>query len=174
MFRKATAMSAGLHVAVLVWAAISFSGKMFEVTPTEALPVDIINDKEFSEITKGVKDAPKAEQPKPLVEKKADEPKKIEEAAPKIDEKKELKAEREVKSEPPPAPPKPDPIAEKLKQEPPKQAEAQQPLPPKKPPIPQKQQPKFDANQIAAVVGAVKVAVWGVDDPVGTMSQHSH
>lgn len=152
MFRKATVISTGLHVAVLAWAAISFSGKVFEVTPTEALPVDIINDKEFSEITKGTKDAPKVEQPKPLVEKKADEPNKIDEVAPKIDEKKELKAEREQKSEPPPEPPKPDPIAEKLKQEPPKQAETQQPLPPKKPPVPQKQQPKFDANQIAALL----------------------
>jgi outer membrane biosynthesis protein TonB len=152
VFRKATAISTGLHVAVLAWAVISFSGKTFEVTPTEALPVDIINDKDFSEITKGTKDAPKVEQPKPLVEKKAEEPKKVEEVAPKIDEKKELKAEREQKTEPAPAPAKPDPIAEKLKQEPPKQAEAPQPLPPKKPPVPQKQPPKFDASKIAALL----------------------
>jgi outer membrane biosynthesis protein TonB len=153
VFRKSAAISAGLHAAVLLWAVVSFSGKTFEVTPTEALPVDIINDKQFSEITKGVKDAPKpVDKPKPLVEKKAEEVKPVEEAAPKVVEKKELKAEREQKSEPQPQP-KPDPIAERLKQEPPKQeAETQQPLPPKKPPVPQKQQPKFDANKIAALL----------------------
>ena len=145
-------MSAGLHVAVLLWAVISFSGKTFEVTPAESLPVDLINDKDFSELTKGLKDAPKpVVKPKPLVEKKAEEVKPVEEAAPKIDEKKELKVEREQKSEPQPQP-KPDQIAEKLKQEQPKQAETQQPLPPKKPPLPQKQQPKFDANKIAALL----------------------
>ena len=54
---------------MLLWALVSFSGKTFEVTPAESLPVDLISDKDFSEMTKGVKDAPKAEKPKPLVEK---------------------------------------------------------------------------------------------------------
>ena len=72
--RTASAISAGLHAAVLLWALVSFSGKTFEVTPAESLPVDIITDKEFSEMTKGDKNAPKAETPKPLVE-KIDEPK---------------------------------------------------------------------------------------------------
>ena len=51
-----------------------------------------------------------------------------------------------------PQPPKPDPIADKLKQpdEPKQQAKVEQPLPPKKPP--QKQQPKFDADRIAALL----------------------
>src|ERR1044071_3320051 len=72
--RKATAISAGLHAAVLLWATLSFSGKSFDVTPAESLPVDFISEKDFSEMTKGVKDAPKVETPKPLVEKKAEEP----------------------------------------------------------------------------------------------------
>lgn len=142
-------MSAGLHVAVLLWAVISFSGKTFEVTPTEALPVDLINDKTFSEITKGVKDAPKpVDKPKPLVEKKAEEVKPVEEIAPKLTEKKELKAEREKTAQP-----QPDPIADKLKKQDEAKPEAkaeQQPLPPRKPP--QKQQPKFDADKIAALL----------------------
>src|SRR6185437_2435475 len=47
--------------------------------------------------------------------------------------------------------PKPDPIAEKLKkQEQQKQEAKQEPLPPKRPP--QKQQPKFDADKIAALL----------------------
>jgi len=146
--RKAAAISTGLHAAVLLWALVSFSGKTFEVTPAESLPVDLINDKDFSELTKGAKDAPKLEQPKPLVEKKAEEVKPAEEIAPKLTEKKELKAEQEKTAEK-----KPDPIADKLKKqdEPKQDAKAEpKPLPPKKPP--QKQQPKFDADKIAALL----------------------
>ena len=151
--RKATAISAGLHAAVLLWATLSFSGKTFDVTLAESLPVDFISEKDFSEMTKGVKDAPKVETPKPLVEKKAEEPPKpIEEAKPKVTEKKELQAAKEPTPPPEPPPPKADPIAEKLKQpDEPKQTKAeQQPLPPKKPP--QKPQPKFDADKIAALL----------------------
>lgn len=152
--RKATAISAGLHAAVLLWATLSFSGKTFDVTPAESLPVDLVSEKDFSEMTKGVKDAPKIETPKPLVEKKAEEPPKpIEEAKPKVTEKKELEAAKEMAPPPEPQPPKPDPIAEKLKQqdEPKQQAKVEpKPLPPKKPP--QKQPPKFDANKIAALL----------------------
>jgi colicin import membrane protein len=113
--RKATAISAGLHAAVLLWATLSFSGKSFDVTPAESLPVDFISEKDFSEMTKGVKDASKVETPKPLVEKKAEEPPKpVEEAKPKITEKKELQAAKEATQQPEPPPPKADPIAEKL------------------------------------------------------------
>ncbi len=151
--RKATAISAGLHAAVLLWATLSFSGKSFNVTPAESLPVDFISEKDFSEMTKGVKDAPKDETPKPLVEKKAEEPPKpIEEAKPKVTEKKELQAAKEAAPQPEPQPPKPDPIAEKLKhQDEPKQAKTEpQPLPPKKPPM--KPQPKFEPDKIAALL----------------------
>ena len=151
--RKATAISAGLHAAVLLWATLSFSGKSFDVTPAESLPVDLVSEKDFSEMTKGVKDAPKVETPKPLVEKKAEEPPKpIEEAKPKVTEKKELQAAKEATPQPEPQPSKPDPIAEKLKQQDePKQTKTEpQPLPPKKPP--QKPQPKFDADKIAALL----------------------
>ncbi len=54
---------------------------------------------------------------------------------------------------PEPQPPKPDPIAEKIKQpdEPKQQAKAEpQPLPPKKPP--HRPQPEFDADKIAALL----------------------
>ena len=89
-----------------------------------------------------------------MVEKKAEEPPKpIEEAKPKVTEKKEIQAAKEVAPPPEPQPPKPDPIAEKLKQpdEPKPQTKVEpQPLPPKKPP--QKQQPKFDADKIAALL----------------------
>ena len=68
-------------------------------------------------MTKGVKDAPKVETPKPLVEKKAEEPPKpVEDSKAKITEKKEVQAAKEIAPPPEPQPPKPDPIAEKLKQ----------------------------------------------------------
>jgi len=150
--RKATGISAGLHAAVLLWATFSFSGKTFEVTPAESLPVDLVSEKDFSEMTKGVKDAPKVEKPKPLVEKKAEEPPKpVEDSKPKVTEKKEVQAAKETSPPPDPQPPQPDPIAEKIKQQPdPKQTKLDQPLPPKKPP--QKPQPKFDADKIAALL----------------------
>jgi len=151
--RKATAISACLHAAVLLWATISFSGKIFDVPPTDSLPVDLVSEKDFSEMTKGVKDAPKVETPKPLVEKKAEEPPKpVEDSKAKITEKKEVQATKEIAPQPEPQPPKPDPIADKIKQpdQPKQQTNVEQPLPPKKPP--QKQQPKFDADRIAALL----------------------
>ena len=147
--RTASAISTGLHAAVLLWALVSFSGNTFEVTPAESLPVDLVSEKDFSEMTKGAKQAPKLEIPKPLVEKIADA-KPAEEIAPKLTEKKELKATAEKTPEPQPQT-KPDPIAEKLKkQDEQKQQAKAEPLPPKKPP--QKEQPKFDADKIAALL----------------------
>lgn len=163
--KAASAISTGLHLAVLAFAVVSFSGKTFDVTPAESLPVDLVSEKEFSQMTKGAKDAPKKEEPKPLVEKKAEEVKPVEDIKPKVTEKPEIKATAEKPPEPAPQPEqkpvdkkdakadkppdpvaqdKADPIADKLKQA------QNQPLPPKKPP--QKQQPKFDADKIAALL----------------------
>ncbi len=148
-FRASSAISAGLHAAVLLWALVSFSGKTLEATPVDALPIDLVSEKDFSEMTKGVKTAPKAEIPKPLVE-KIEQPKPAENPNTKVTEKKEIAPTVEKTPEPQPQP-KPDPIAEKLKkQEQQKQEAKQEPLPPKKPP--QKQQPKFDADKIAALL----------------------
>jgi colicin import membrane protein len=152
--KTASAISTGLHVLVLAWATLSFSGKTFEVTPAESLPIDLVSEKEFSQMTKGVKEAPKPlETPKPIVEKKAEEPPKpIEEIKPKIVEKKEVALNKEIQAEAPP--PAPDPIADKLNKPPEKQeAKTQpQPLPPKKPPMPRPNKPKFDADKIAALL----------------------
>jgi outer membrane biosynthesis protein TonB len=148
-FRTSSAISAGLHAAVLLWALVSFSGKALEATPVDSLPIDLVSEKDFSEMTKGVKTAPKAEIPKPLVE-KIDQPKPAETPRPKVTEKKEIAPTAQKTPEPQPQP-KPDPIAEKLKkQEQQKQEAKQEPLPPKRPP--QKQQPKFDADKIAALL----------------------
>jgi len=148
--KTASAISTGLHVAVLLFAVVSFTGKTFEVTPAESLPVDLVSEKDFSEMTKGAKEAPKLEVPKPLVEKK-EEPKPVETPAPKITEKPEVKPTAAKAPEPTPET-KPDPIAEKLKksEEPKQDAKADtKPLPPTKP---EKKPPKFDANKIAALL----------------------
>ena len=148
-FRAASAISFGLHAAVLVWALVSFSSKPLEATPVESLPVDLVSDKDFSEMMKGAKTAPKGEIPKPLVE-KIGTPKPVENSTPKVAEKKEI-APTLDKTPPPQPETKPDPIAEKLKkQDQPKEVAKEEPLPPKKPP--QKQQPKFDADKIAALL----------------------
>jgi colicin import membrane protein len=164
--RTASVISTGLHAAVLLFAVVTFTGKSLEATPVEALPVDMVSEKDFSEMTKGVKDAPKPDKPKPLVE-KIDTPKPVEQQAPKID-KKEIAPTAEKPPEPkPPEPkkeakaepekpaqemPKPDPIAEKIKQpdKPQQETKVDQPLPPKKPV--EKKQPKFDPSKIAALL----------------------
>lgn len=170
--KAASAISTALHVGVLLFAVVSFTGKEMNATPVESLPVDLISDKEFSQITKGQKDAPKPkEQPKPLVEKIAPEVPPVEETKPKVvDNKPEVKAtqakaeppppekqekqeekkaeKKETKPEKPPVPvaDKADPIADKIKEA----KNEPKPLPPKKPP--QKQEPKFDASKIAALI----------------------
>jgi colicin import membrane protein len=162
-FRTATAMSGGLHAAVLLWATLSFAGHRLEATPVDSLPVDLVSEKQFSELTKGIKDAPKpVEKPKPLVEKK-DKPITAEEIVAKLTPKKEIKATAEKPPEP-----KSDPIADKIKKEekteekkPDAKAEKKeekkevakaeaQPLPPKRPE--RKPQPKFNPDKIAALL----------------------
>jgi colicin import membrane protein len=128
-------VSALVHGALLLWGLISFSARPLEAAPTDALPVDIISDKQFSEMTKGVKNAPKEAKPAPLVEKVGD-PKPVEDSTAKINEKKELKASKADVEPPPPPPepktePKPDP---KPKPKPP-EAKPEQKPPPKVDPI---------------------------------------
>jgi colicin import membrane protein len=155
--RKATAISAGLHVAVLLWATLSLSGKALEATPPDALPVDMISEKDFSQMTKGAKDAPKpTEKPKPLVEKKAEPKPVIEDIKPKITEKQDVKPTadkppepqkapepkkpekqeakaEEKKPDPKPEEKKPDAIAKEIKKEDDKKLKEAKAEPPKKP-----------------------------------------
>ena len=146
--KTASAISTGLHAAVLLWALVSFSGKTFEATPAESLPVDLVSDKDFSQLTKGIKDAPKLEMPKPRVE-KIDEPKPSDDPAPKLTEKQEVKT-TEQKAFQAPLQSKPDPISDKIRKlDEQKQQTKNEPLPPKKP---VQEQPKFDANKIAALL----------------------
>ena len=88
-------ISAMLHAALLLWGIISFAARPLEAKPNDALPIDIISDKQFSEITKGVKNGAKDKPPAPLVEKVGD-PKPVEDST--------AKATWRRKSSPPPRP----------------------------------------------------------------------
>ena len=165
-------ISAVGHAALLAWGLISIAAKPLNATPPESLPVDIISDTDFSQITNGIKTAAKAETPKPLVEKIA-EAKPVEEANAKVVDKKPEIVPTSDKVEPPKPPtpaqksepkqafakepePKVDQIAEALKKDtkkpdPKTQQKADTPLPQKKP-EPVKPQPKFDASRIAALL----------------------
>lgn len=167
--KQATAISVGLHVAVLAWATLSYSGRAVEAPPPESLPVEFISEKDFTQLTKGNKEAPRKEKPKQLVEKKADEAKPAEqpkakvarkehktkvdkapEPAPKI---KPPEEKKEARAEPKPQP-RIDPIADKLKAEADKKklAEIAPRMPPRRPPRPRQRKPKFDADRIAALL----------------------
>ena len=179
---KTLVASVTLHVLVIGWGLVSFSSKVFESTPEESLPVDIISADQLAKVAAGMKSG-KKENPKPLVEKVA-EAKPVEDAVgkitekapvvtdttpppqPKVEEKPVEKkpdppkpvAEAKPKEEPKPIekkpdPPKVDPIAEALKKE--------EKKPPPKPPVqaatppPQPQKPKertFDQSKIAALL----------------------
>lgn len=156
--KTASVISTGLHILVLGWATLSFNGQQFDSTQVEAMPIDLVNVKEFSQMTKGVKDAPKVEEkPKPVVEKVAPTPpvEPADDLKPKITEKQEVAPNKEAA---PPAEPetKPDDkIAEKIKDDKPKtEAKAEPtPMPPRKPPVPKKPpEPKFDPTQISALL----------------------
>jgi len=162
--RTAYTISAVGHAAVLLWSVWSLSATSLPVSSTEGLPVDLVTASDFSKIAAGSKDAPKAETPKPLVEKVA-EAKPVEDPTAKVVEKKEVKAAREplpapeakpAESEPEKkqAEAKPDPIADALakdeaKKPEPKKADVKPPTPPKKPAPPT---PKFDPKQVAALL----------------------
>jgi len=158
------AISALCHAALLLWGLLSFAAKPLEAKPNDALPVDIISDKQFSEITKGVKDGAKDKPPAALAE-KIDTKKTVEESRAKVTEKKVLDA---TKAEPPPPaeqqppaptetkvekkePPKVDPIAETLKKEEAKK-KAEERAKAKAAQQPPKPQPQFDPTKIAALL----------------------
>jgi len=171
-------ISAFGHAAVLLWSVFSLSAKPLP-SVMESMPVDIISASDFSKMTSGVKDAPKAETPKQLVEKETPESRPVEDMAAKVDNK-EVKAAREAQPSPPEPKPlepkpeakpaeakpveskadqkkadtKPDPIADAIakdeaKKHEQKKAEAKPPMPPRKPAPPA---PKFDAKKVEALL----------------------
>jgi colicin import membrane protein len=175
-------ISAVLHAVVLAWGLIAFVVRPMSAPPPEFVSADIISATDFSQLTKGIKTAPPAEEQKPLVEKIA-EAKPVENPVAKVVDKPEIvptadqvqpKPEPEPKkAEPKPPTPQPqpkpepkqafakepepkiDPIAEALKKDnkPEKKQEKKAETPtPQKKAEPPKPQPKFDATRIAALL----------------------
>jgi outer membrane biosynthesis protein TonB len=163
------AISAIVHAALLLWGLISFAAKPLEAKPNDALPIDIISDKQFSELTKGVQNAPKTAKPAPLVE-KIDASRPVDDSTAKVTEKKEIKAAKTEPQPPPPEPepkpkpaeakpekkpePKVDPIAETLKREEAKKKAEERAAKAKaeKAEKERQQQQKFDPSKIAALL----------------------
>jgi colicin import membrane protein len=133
------------HASVLLYALVSISAKPLDKPPTESLPVDIISASDFSQITKGTKNAPKAEAPKQLVEKVAEPKPPADNPAPKVvDNKPEIAAAAEK-----PEPPTPEPV-KKVEPKPPT------PQPAPKPPEPKQAYAKEPEPKIDPIAEAIK------------------
>jgi colicin import membrane protein len=97
------------HAAALFFGFMAISAQPMEAPPVQALPVSFVSEKDFSQLTLGVKNAPQLKVPdiKPLAD-KVDETKSIDQLAPKVSAKPEIttpaaKPAAESKPEPKPA-----------------------------------------------------------------------
>jgi hypothetical protein len=103
--RPGMTISCVAHAAALVWALMVISATPMEAPPTVSLPVSFISEKDFTQLTKGVKNAPQLKVPeiKPLAD-KVDAEKSVDQLAPKAVDKPEItteasKAQAQPKSE---------------------------------------------------------------------------
>jgi colicin import membrane protein len=158
------------HALAIGCALVAISAQPMEVPPVDSLPVQFISEKDFTQLTQGVKNAPKLkiDMPDPLAD-KIDAPKAVDQLAPKVADKPAITTDSsksspqpkpdtkpETKPDPKPAqkadkpPPeyKPDQIADLLKKD-----AAKNPPKPDDQSTPQKADtPKFDANQVAQLL----------------------
>jgi outer membrane biosynthesis protein TonB len=163
--RGSLTISAIVHLVALGMCLVAFAAQPLEAPATPAMTVNTISVKDFTELTKGVKDAPKlkVDDIKPVAD-KIDTPKPVDQVAPKVaDNKPEIKtdtsAKQQAKPDPKPADKpakaktpdyKPDQIADLLK----KKDAAKQPKPDDKasPDTPPRDSPQFNADQVAALL----------------------
>jgi outer membrane biosynthesis protein TonB len=169
------------HAAALAWALMVISAQPMEAPPVASLPVSFISEKDFSQLTKGVKNAPQSNvaDAKPLAD-KVDAEKSVDQLAPKVADKPEITTDTsKPQSEPKPEPKaeaKPESKPDPKPQPKPDQKQADKPDKPKPPeykpdqiakllkkdaaekqPNRQDRQqpdnnPKFDANQVAQLL----------------------
>jgi colicin import membrane protein len=160
--RASFTISAIAHVIVLLMCLVAFAAQPLDKPATPTVTVSTISVKDFTELTQGVKEAPKlkVDDIKPLAE-KVDLPKPADQITPKVADKPEIKTDtsaKQTKPDPKPAdkpaktkPPdyKPDKIADLLKKD-----AAKQPKPDDKvnPDTPPRESPKFNADQVAALL----------------------
>ncbi|HLN37726.1 MAG TPA: hypothetical protein VK337_08080 [Xanthobacteraceae bacterium] len=166
--RGSLTISAIAHLVALGMCLVAFAAQPLEAPATPAMTVNTISVKDFTELTKGVKDAPKlkVDDIKPVAD-KIDTPKPIDQVAPKVaDNKPEIKTDTSAKQQPKldpkpdqkpadkPAkakPPdyKPDKIADLLKKD---AAKPSKPDDKASPDTPPRDAPQFNADQVAALL----------------------
>jgi outer membrane biosynthesis protein TonB len=148
------------HAAVLLWCVLTLVMRPYHVDSTEALSIDVVSATEFSQLTRGAKNAPQADKPRPSAEKIGAPTSPPDDALAKLSNK-EVKAATDVpvperkppepKMKKPPQPQAPvDPIAEALKKDESSKPEPKKPDP--KPPTPPKklaqETPAFDPRNV--------------------------
>ena len=168
--RRSLIISGILHAVLLLWGVIAFVARPSEAPHADPLPVEFVSATQFSQLTAGVKNAPKPiDNAKPLADKVA-EPKPVKELAPKVVDKPEIKIDSALTPEPEPEAKSQPKIAEKSQPKPEPKAEPKpaekadkpndKPKPDqvadelkrdeaKKPPKPEKKQREFKPDQIA-------------------------
>ena len=102
--RGSLTISAIVHLVALGMCLVAFAAQPLEAPATPTLAVNTISVKEFTELTKGVKDTPKlkVDDIKPVAD-KVDTPKPVDEVAPKpVDKKPEIKTDTSAKQQPKP------------------------------------------------------------------------
>lgn len=110
------------HVGLLGWALIAISAAPLAAPPMETLPVSFISEKDFTQMTQGVKNAEPQKEAKPLAD-KIGAPKAVDQLAPKAADKPAITTETKPKDQAKPTP-KPDPKPDQ------KQVKAEKPKPP--------------------------------------------
>jgi colicin import membrane protein len=166
--RSSLTISAIVHLAVLGMCLVALAAQPVEAPSTPTMAINTISVKDFTELTKGVKDAPKlkVDDIKPVAD-KIDTPKPVDQVTPKVaEDKPEIKTDTSAKQQPKPEPKldpkpadkpakakppdyKPDKIADLLKKD-----TAKPPKPDDKasPDTPPRDSPKFNADQVAALL----------------------
>jgi colicin import membrane protein len=169
------------HAAALFFGLMAISAQPMEAPAVQALPVSFVSEKDFSQLTQGVKNAPQLKVPdiKPLAD-KVDEQKTVDQQAPKVSAKPEIttpaakqvsEAKPEAKPEPKPEPKpelktelKPKPADKPDKPKPPeyrpdqiasllkKDAAKEPPKQQEAPVQPARDTPKFNADQVAQLL----------------------
>jgi type IV secretory pathway VirB10-like protein len=91
--RGSLTISAIVHLAVLGMCLVALAAQPVEAPATPAMTVNTISVKDFTELTKGVKDAPKlkVDDIKPVAD-KVDTPKPVDQVTPKVDQNRHLGA----------------------------------------------------------------------------------
>jgi colicin import membrane protein len=165
--RGSLTISAIVHLVALGMCLVALAAQPMEAPATPTMAINTISVKDFTELTKGVKDTPKlkVDDIKPVAD-KVDTPKPVDEVAPKIaDKKPEIKTDTSAQQQPKPDPkPDPKPADKPAKAKPPdykpdkiadllRKDAAKPPKPDDKAsPDTPRDSPKFNADQVAALL----------------------